>query len=95
VHDATFCAEEAERARQTFQSTAAEAARIAAQAGARRLVLTHISARYSANTTPLEREASVVFPGTVVAHDGMVVEIGYPDDPATELETPLHASRNS
>jgi ribonuclease Z len=81
VHDATFGAEEAERARQTFHSTAAEAARIGVQAEARRLVLTHVSARYSANATPLEREACATFPGTVVAHDGMVIEIGYPDDP--------------
>ncbi|CAN5646077.1 ribonuclease Z [soil metagenome] len=81
VHDATFGAEEAERARQTFHATAAEAARIGVQAGARQLVLTHVSARYSANATPLEREAGAVFPGTVVAHDGMIIEIGYPDDP--------------
>lgn len=81
VHDATFASDEADRARETFHATAAEAARIARQAGVRRLALTHVSARYSANASPLEREAAEVFPGAVVAHDGLTLEIPYPQDP--------------
>jgi len=81
VHDATFTSDEAERARETFHATAAEAARIARQAGVRRLALTHVSARYSANASPLEREAGEIFPGTMVAFDGLTLELPYPQDP--------------
>jgi ribonuclease Z len=77
IHDATFGAAEAERARETLHATAGEAAEIALRAGVKRLALTHVSARYAQNASPLEEEARVVFPRTVVAHDGLTLEIGY------------------
>lgn len=80
IHDCTFGEEEAERARETGHATAAEAARVAREAGAKRLVLTHISARYADTPALLEREATQVFQGAVVAHDGMVVEVPYNED---------------
>lgn len=80
IHDCTFGDEGAERARETFHSTAREAAEVAARAGVKHLYLTHVSARYSANTAPLEREAREVFPATDVAFDGLTIEIEYPDD---------------
>jgi len=77
VHEATFTDEEAARARETFHSTGREAGSVARAAGVERLCLTHLSARYSANPAPIERDARREFPRAVVAQDGMVVEIGY------------------
>lgn len=80
VHDATFGSEDRDRARETFHSTATEAAEVALQAGVERLVLTHLSSRYSANPSPLEREARAIFPEAMIAWDGLEIEIEYPPD---------------
>jgi ribonuclease Z len=77
VHEATFGDEEAERAVETGHSTAREAARVATQAGARRLVLTHFSARYSRDASDLEREARSEFANTIVGKDGMEIEVPF------------------
>lgn len=81
VHEATFGGDELERARETGHSTAAEAARVALEAGVRRLVLTHISSRYNRDASELLAEAKAVFPETIIARDGMTVEISYVDGP--------------
>ncbi len=77
VHEATFGGDEMERARETGHSTAAEAARVALDAGVRRLVLTHISSRYTRDAAELLAEARSVFPETVIARDGMTVDVPY------------------
>jgi ribonuclease Z len=79
VHEATFGDEEAERARETGHSTAREAAQMAREAGACRLVLTHFSARYSRDPGDLEREAKEVFQQTLIGKDGTEIEVPFRD----------------
>lgn len=76
VHEATFTTEEADRARETRHSTAKEAGEIAKAAGARRLALTHFSARYSEIPNRLAAEARSVFgDDVIVAEDGLEIEL--------------------
>jgi len=79
IHEATFGEEEKERAKETGHSTAREAAQVALAAKARRLVLSHVSARYSISADELVKEARDVFKETVVAKDGMTIEVPFAD----------------
>jgi ribonuclease Z len=77
VHEASFLAEEAARARETMHSTAADAAEVARLASVNLLALTHVSPRYFG--PELEAEAREVFPDTVVPRDFDLVEVPFPE----------------
>lgn len=68
-HESTFLDEQAERAANTFHSTAKEAATIAKKAGAGRLLLGHFSIRYK-ELEPLKEEARTVFENSDLAIEG-------------------------
>jgi ribonuclease Z len=77
VHEATFLADERDRARETLHSTAGEAALVAREAGVRMLALTHLSTRYFGHE--VVEEAREVFPETVVPRDFDVIDIPFPE----------------
>mgnify|MGYP006198457169 CR=1 FL=1 len=79
IHEATFGDDEAARAKETEHATAREAARVAKEAGVRRLVLTHISPRYGLDPDALAKEAAEVFSPVDIAWDGMEVEVPFRD----------------
>jgi ribonuclease Z len=83
VHEATFLADERERARETLHSTAGEAALVAREAGVRMLALTHLSTRYFGHE--VVEEARELFPDTVVPRDFDVIELPFPERGAPEL----------
>ncbi|QOR83269.1 ribonuclease Z [Geobacillus stearothermophilus] len=70
VHEATFAAAEQRLAHDYFHSTTTDAAEVARRAGAKRLILTHISSRYQGEAAlQLVAEARSVFPNTELAVD--------------------------
>ena len=79
IHEATFGEEERDRARDTGHSTAKEAAQVALASKAKRLVLSHVSARYSISADELVKEAREVFPNVSVAKDGAEVDVPFAD----------------
>jgi len=74
VCEATFAEAEADLARSFRHLTAAQAGRIAAESGARRLVITHFSQRYP-DARVLAEEAGAVFEDVVCAEDLLRVAV--------------------
>jgi len=77
IHEATFGEEERDRAKETGHATAREAAQVALAAKARRLVLAHVSARYSTSAEELVTEAKEVFESVIVARDGLTIDVPF------------------
>jgi len=75
VHEATFCEDERDRARETQHSTALEAAGVARAAEAELLALTHLSNRYFGGE--VAREARTIFPNTVVPKDFDTIDVRF------------------
>jgi ribonuclease Z len=73
-HEATFSNEDLARAKETYHSSAQQAASIAKAAQVKQLVLGHFSARYPDETVLLE-EARQLFPATVLANERMLINL--------------------
>lgn len=73
-HEASFAESELARAKETYHTTAAQAARIALEAGVRQLVIGHFSARYE-DESILLKEASAVFPNTILAKENLCISL--------------------
>lgn len=73
-HEATFAAADAKRAKETFHTTAPQAAEIAKAAQVKKLVIGHYSARYE-DESILLKEASEVFPQTILAQENLKIEL--------------------
>ena len=76
IHEATFDDSRKERAHETHHSTAMQAAQVAKDARARKLLLTHISARYEkTGEEEFLAQATKVFAETILGHDLMRLEV--------------------
>lgn len=73
-HEATFVEEDAARAKETYHTTASQAASIAREAGVKRLLVGHFSARYD-NEELLLEQARAVFPETLLTKETLCVPI--------------------
>lgn len=73
-HEATFANEDAPRAKETYHTTAEQAAQIARDAAVKKLLIGHFSARYEDETILLQ-EASAIFPDTQLAKETLCVSI--------------------
>ena len=73
-HEATFAECDAARAKETFHSTARQAAQIAKRAKVKQFMIGHYSARYE-ELTELKQEAEAIFPRTILANEGLVLSL--------------------
>ncbi|WP_321428678.1 ribonuclease Z [uncultured Methanolobus sp.] len=79
IHDSTLTSDQQDWAIESMHSTSQEAAALAKEANVLRLILTHISSRYSDNPTQLLEEARKIFDNVIVAEDLMELDIPYRD----------------
>lgn len=75
-HEATFTKEHTDRAKATGHSTAEDAATVAKEAEAERLILGHFSSRYT-NVTPILDEAATVFEPVTCVADGDIYLVNH------------------
>lgn len=76
VFESTYSHDKLAKALETLHSTATEAAKLAKKAGAKKLFLTHFSARYD-ETSELVKEASAIHVNVEAAEDLKAVDIPY------------------
>lgn len=73
-HESTYSSDNEVRAKKYFHSTAAEAAQVAHDAGAKQLILGHYSARYDDENVLLQ-EAKAIFPNTILAQEMEIINV--------------------
>lgn len=73
-HEATFMSTDDARAKETYHSTALQAAQIAKEAEVKQLVIGHFSARYE-DENLLLKESQAVFPQTILAKENLRINI--------------------
>lgn len=73
-HEATYGDECEVKAKLRYHSTARQAATVASEAGAKRLILGHYSKRYL-DETPLLEQAQEVFPATILGNEGLTIDL--------------------
>ncbi len=73
-HEATFMEDEAQRAKETFHSTARQAGEIALKAKVKQLIIGHYSARYI-NQQDILKETKMGFENTLLGEDMKIYEI--------------------
>lgn len=78
-HESTFLEEHHELAKETYHSTARQAAEVAEKANVRKLLLGHFSTRYK-RIERFEEEAAAVFPNIVLAEDGLRIDVPCDDE---------------
>lgn len=75
IHESTFCEGQRDLAVERHHSTAGDAARVAKEAGVKKLLLTHLSGRFSESSDEPLKEAKAVFKEVEVATDGWKLEL--------------------
>ena len=73
-HEGTFAQCDAARAKETFHTTAMQAAQIAVEAQVKQLVIGHFSARYE-DESILLKEAQTLFPNTLLAKENLRITL--------------------
>jgi ribonuclease Z len=91
IIEATYLNDEAEMADQFAHLTAQKAAELAARAGVKHLILTHISRRY--RERDVLAEAQAIFPNTVVARDFDAFQVRRGECLRTELAKEVSNSK--
>ena len=78
IHEGTFAKDETKMARSYYHSTSGQAAMAAKKAHAKKLLLTHISARYTGKAAyQLAYQVRDIFPATRVVNDFDIVDVPF------------------
>ena len=77
IHDCSFSDEMADWAEESGHSTAGEVAALGKEARVRKLILTHISSRYTDDVDPILNDSKKILENAIVAEDLMEIEVPF------------------